>query len=101
ELALGGGAGLGPGLEQLVSEHPLRGRWLSCLMLAQYRAGRQTDALETFQAARRRLVDELGLEPAPELHDLQRRILEHDPTLGATRRLLPAPRSRDRRTLAL
>jgi YVTN family beta-propeller protein len=100
-LALGGGSGLVPELEQLVNEHPLRERLLLCLMLALYRAGRQTDALETFQAARRRLVDELGLEPAPELHDLQRRILEHDPTLGGTRRLLPAPRSRAWRTLAL
>ena len=95
ELRMGGGAELVPELEQLVVEHPLRERLLSSLMVAMYRAGRQTDALEVFQIARRRLVDELGLEPGPELHELQRRILEHDPSLGAPRRL--APRSGPRR----
>ena len=88
EIALGHGAELTPELERLVDEHPWRERLLASLMLALYRAGRQTDALDVFQAARRRLVDELGLEPGPELHELQRRILEHDPTLGAPRRLV-------------
>ncbi len=87
ELALGHGAELTPELERLVDEHPLRERLLASLMLALYRGGRQTDALDEFQAVRRRLVDELGLEPGPELHELQRRILEHDPALGAPRRL--------------
>ena len=87
ELATGRGADLVPELEQLTGEHPLRERLLAALMLALYRAGRQTDALDAFQLARHRLVDELGLEPGPELHELQRRILEHDPTLGAPRRL--------------
>lgn len=68
-------------------------------MLALYRAGRQTDALEIFQAARRRLVDELGLEPGPGLHDLQRAILEHDPSLGAPRSFLSSSGSRARRRL--
>jgi YVTN family beta-propeller protein len=94
ELATGGGAELVPELEQLVSEHPLRERLLSGLMLGLYRAGRQTDALNAFQAARRRLVEELGLEPGRELHDLQRRILEHDPSLGAPRPFLAVRGSR-------
>jgi YVTN family beta-propeller protein len=55
-------------------------------MLALYRAGRQTDALDVYQDARRELVDELGLEPSPELQDLQRKILAHDATLAGPRR---------------
>jgi peptide/nickel transport system substrate-binding protein len=97
ELEIGGGAELVPELEQLVSEHPLRERLLSGLMLGLYRAGRQADALNAFRAARQRLVEELGLEPGREVHDLQRRILQHDPSLGAPRPFLPARGSRDRR----
>jgi YVTN family beta-propeller protein len=87
QLALGAGADLVPELEQLALAHPLRERVLSALMLALYRAGRQTDALDAFRNARTRLVDELGLEPGPELHELQGRILRHDPALAAPRRL--------------
>ena len=101
ELATGGGAELVPELEQLVSEHPQRERLLSGLMLGLYRAGRQTDALNAFQAARRRLVDELGLEPGRELHELQRRILQHDPSLGAPRPFPPPRGSRSRHTVAV
>ena len=86
QLASGAGAELVSELEQLVGEHPLRERLLAALMLALYRAGRQTEALEVFQAARQRLLDELGLELGPELRELQRRILQHDPTLAAPRR---------------
>jgi YVTN family beta-propeller protein len=101
ELALGHGAELTPELERLVDEHPLRERLLASLMLALYRAGRQTDALDVFQTARRRLVDELGIEPGPELHELQRRILEHAPTLGPPRWLPPLSGPRRARSLAV
>ena len=101
ELALGHGAELTPELERLVDEHSLRERLLASLMLALYRAGRQTDALHVFQTARRRLVDELGIEPGPELHELQRRILQHAPTLGAPRRLAPLSGPRRARSLAV
>jgi YVTN family beta-propeller protein len=82
-LALGRHAELVPELEALVREHPSRERLVAALMLALYRAGRQADALAAFGEARGRLLDELGLEPGRELQDLQRRILNHDPTLGA------------------
>ena len=82
ELRIGRGAELVPELEQLVASHPLRERLVAGLMLALYRSGRQADALAGYRAARRRLVDELGLEPGPVLSELERRILQHDPTLA-------------------
>jgi YVTN family beta-propeller protein len=51
-------------------------------MLALYRVGRQADALETFRRARRTLSEEVGLEPGPQLQDLERRVLQQDPTLA-------------------
>ena len=68
-------------LAALVGEHPLREKLHAQLMLAQYGSGRQADALRAFAAARETLVDELGIEPGPELRELERRILDHDPTL--------------------
>ena len=97
DLALGGGALLVPELEAFVAEHPFRERALGQLMLALYRAGRQADALAAFQDGRERLVEELGLEPGPELHELQARILAQDPTLSPQRvRRLPSPRGSQR-----
>jgi predicted ATPase/DNA-binding SARP family transcriptional activator len=81
QLALGrAGEALGEIL-RLAAEHPLRERLHAQAMIALYRAGRQPEALETFAALRRRLDDELGLEPGPELRELQRRILQQDPSL--------------------
>jgi predicted ATPase/DNA-binding SARP family transcriptional activator len=68
-------------LEHLVRAHPLDERSWAQLMLALYRSGRQGDALAAYQQARRHLVDELGIEPGPELVGLEHRILDHDPTL--------------------
>ena len=72
-----------PELVVLVEEHPLRERLRGQLMLALYRGGRQAEALEVFTEGRRRLDEELGLEPGPALRDLQQRILDQDPSLAA------------------
>jgi DNA-binding SARP family transcriptional activator len=94
---------LGP-IRQLVVEHPLRERFHAQLMLALYRSGRQADALRTFDEARTILVEELGLDPGPELQSLQRAILSQDPGIAAptpppSRPLLvPAPLAEDATT---
>ena len=81
ELRLGRHLALTGELEALVAEHPLRERLRAQLMLALYRSGRQAAALEHYRQARSMLVSELGLEPARELAELERRILAQDPTL--------------------
>ena len=67
DLELGGGGELVAELDRLVAEHPLRERLRGELMLALYRAGRQSEALQGYHDARRSLVDELGIEPSPAL----------------------------------
>ncbi len=86
ELELGRHAEVVPQLERLVVDHPLRERMRAQLMLALYRTGRQADALQAFQEARARLVDELGIEPGRALQRLERQILNHDPELAAPRK---------------
>ena len=96
-LALGEHRELTPALRSALADNPFRERLWGQLMLALYRSGRQADALETFQEARRVLADELGLEPGPELRRLQEAILAHDPAIAAVpvdrrrRGNLPAP----------
>ena len=68
-------------LEKLIAESPLWERPRRQLMLALYRNGRQADALELYRATRNLLAEELGIEPGPELQELQRAILNHDPAL--------------------
>ena len=80
-LATGQHAELVPELEQLVAEQPFREALLAQLMLALYRSHRQVDALEAFQAARRTLDDDLGIEPGPNLQRIQLAILRHDASL--------------------
>jgi DNA-binding SARP family transcriptional activator len=70
-------------LEALVREHPLRETFRRQLMLALYRSGRQAEALDVYQDARARFVDELGIEPGPELRNLQGEILRHEVKLGS------------------
>lgn len=85
ELALGRHAELLPELRSLGATYPFRERAQAQLILALYRSGRQTEALDVYAALRRYLADELGLEPGQELRDLQRRILRHDHELAAKR----------------
>jgi DNA-binding SARP family transcriptional activator/predicted ATPase len=81
DLSRGDSSPLVAELESLVREHPLRERLRAQLMLALYRAGRHTDALETYTSARRVLVDELGIEPGRRLRERHQAILEQDPAL--------------------
>src|SRR5713226_6236458 len=85
DLAVGQHGQLAGELEALVAEHPLRERLRRQLMLVLYRSGRQADALEAYQDARRTLVDELGIEPSPPLQELERAILQQDPELDLGR----------------
>jgi predicted ATPase/DNA-binding SARP family transcriptional activator len=98
ELAEGRDADLVGELRALASEHPLRERLRGHLMVALYRSGRQAEALEVMREGRRMLVDELGIEPGPDLRRLESMILAHDPELDAARperpsqpSVLPAP----------
>ena len=81
-----------PELEARVAADPINESWVGLRMVALYRAGRQADALAAFQSARRRLLDDLGLDPSPELRRLELAILrqaaelETDDALG----LVPA-----------
>jgi serine/threonine protein kinase len=81
ELAAGRHSEVLSELESLVLDHPMHERLWEHLMLARYRAGRQSDALAAFVAARRVLADELGIDPSPELRRLQEQILRQDPSL--------------------
>lgn len=89
DLAAGRHAELIGDLEALVSAHPLRERLHGQLIRALYRSGRQGDALAAYRRARRILDDELGVEPSPELRELEQAILRQDPGLAAPTR--PAP----------
>src|SRR5580698_3591694 len=78
QLHLGMHRELIPELEELAAAEPLRERVHELLMLALYRSGQQAAALAAYRQARRRLVDELGVEPGPTLHKLNQRILQSD-----------------------
>ena len=77
-------------LEALVAEQPLREKLHSQRMLALYRAGRQADALEAFRDARRVLVEEIGIEPGPQLRSPPRGVLRQDSELDLAERSEPA-----------
>jgi DNA-binding SARP family transcriptional activator len=82
DLALGRHADLVGPLHRLTVEHPLRESAWGLLMLALYRSGRQAEALDAFRQARLQLADQLGLDPGPELRDLERAVLAQSPALN-------------------
>lgn len=62
-------------LHQLAAQHPFHERFQALLMIALFRANRQVEALEIYRSMRTRLVDELGIEPGPDLRRVQASIL--------------------------
>jgi YVTN family beta-propeller protein len=88
DLALGHHQDVIGELEALAAAHRLRERPYQQLMIALYRCGRQAEALAVYRSARRLLVDELGIEPGPDLQRTERGILEQDVSLKP-----PAPRA--------
>jgi WD40 repeat protein/DNA-binding SARP family transcriptional activator len=78
-------------LEELIAEEPLRERLHAQRMLALYRAGRQSDALDAYRRARETLVEQIGVEPGPELQRLHAAVLAQDPSLDAPPPIVELP----------
>jgi DNA-binding SARP family transcriptional activator/tetratricopeptide (TPR) repeat protein len=80
-LARGRHGELLPELSALVAQHPYRERPAGQLMLALYRSGRQSEALQVYRSSRTFLVEQLAVEPDRSLTDLHEAILRRDPAL--------------------
>jgi DNA-binding SARP family transcriptional activator len=97
ELARGRHSALIPQLDELVERYPYREQLRRQQMLALYRSGRQAEALEAYRSARRRLVDDLGIEPSADLQELERAVLRQDPALAPPRAERSSPATGERR----
>lgn len=84
ELAAGRHREVLPELFVAVDEQPLREQVLTMLMVALYRSGRQADALRAYQQFRERMIEELGIEPSPEMRRLEQLVLDQSPELDVT-----------------
>ena len=80
-LAQGRAAAAVPELIALAAAHPLREQATGLLMIALYRCGRQAEALRVFGETRKRLADDLGVDPGGELTRIHRQLLAMDPAL--------------------
>ena len=91
-LAVGRPEAAVPDLQHLVAAHPLRERLWARLVTALYAADRQADALDACRRSADLLRDELGIDPGPELRDLEQAVLRQDPRLleRLPRPVLPA-----------
>ena len=92
DLAAGRHKEVAAEIDALVGEHSLRERLHAQRMLALYRCGRQAEALEAYRDARRTLVEEIGVEPGPELRRLHEAILRQDPSLDVEPAAAELPR---------
>lgn len=90
-LRLGRGSQVVGDLEEQVRAHPLREQSVGLLARAYYQAGRQAEALACLGGLRDRLVDELGVDPSPDLRALEADILRQADHLAAPGRPAPAP----------
>ncbi|WP_433497384.1 ATP-binding protein [Sphaerimonospora sp. CA-214678] len=91
-LTLGEHEGLVAELRERTAAHPLRERSIGQLMRALYAAGRQAEALTAFENARRRIAEEVGADPSPELAGVHLAVLRSDPSLSrASERRQPLP----------
>jgi DNA-binding SARP family transcriptional activator/pimeloyl-ACP methyl ester carboxylesterase len=86
ELAFGHQRDVVGELETLIAQHPLRERLRSQHMLALYRSGRHAEALASYQTFRRTLADELAIEPSASLRELERLMLQQDPSVDVPAR---------------
>ncbi|SFO92540.1 AfsR/SARP family transcriptional regulator [Actinomadura madurae] len=97
-LACGEDAEIVAELTELVDRHPFREHLAAQLILALHRSGRTADAITLYQEVRRRLSDELGVDPGDQLQRLHLGILRNDPSLDRPApppwsKLDPAPRT--------
>ncbi|HEY4994489.1 MAG TPA: BTAD domain-containing putative transcriptional regulator, partial [Nakamurella sp.] len=86
-LELGHPEVVGPELRALAEEHPFRERLWSLVAISQYQTLRQADALGTLRTLRERLADELGVDPSPQVRELELAVLNHSAGLAAPLRV--------------
>jgi DNA-binding SARP family transcriptional activator/basic membrane lipoprotein Med (substrate-binding protein (PBP1-ABC) superfamily) len=101
ELALGRHEAVVGELRMLVAESPYRERFVVQLMLALYESGRHAEALDAYERFRRRLDEDLGLQPSVELQQLSARIVRQEVGRGAARPSANLPTSGPRRARRL